>query len=272
MIAFGLAVVPLVYSRYNMSSESIGSHAQVLGSALMPSSMSSAQTSRPFVMSTSPPVRLTTMHVFSAGEDSMAASELALSGTRLPRRQPSSCVMRNVHSMSFSLPDSDSPLPPAPPPPKGHDLGRGARLAGGVDAVVANVQLAADEPLRIRRLPFVQLFPGLEEGDALRLLSPEVVEALVVDVGLGVGLLAELGVGRIATDLDLHGLDGVLARAAATHVLTNLPQTRRGRPRRRPAPDVLSRLGSPRGSGCPSWPAACGYHRSGRLSPGTWAG
>src|ERR1700674_4540370 len=72
-----------------------------------------------------------------------------------------------------------------------------------VDAVVANVELAADVPLRIGRLPFVELLPGLDEADARRLRGPELVEALVVDVRLRVGPLAELGMGRGAALYDL---------------------------------------------------------------------
>src|SRR5207302_10164612 len=99
-----------------------------------------------------------------------------------------------------------------------------AALDVPVDAVVADVELAADEPLGIRRLPLVELLPRLKEADALRLLGPELVETLLVDVGLRVGLLAELGVRRIPPDLDLHRLDCVLVRLADGHVSTKLPQ------------------------------------------------
>ncbi len=67
-----------------------------------------------------------------------------------------------------------------------------AMLHMPVDAVVANVELPADIPLCVRRLPLVQLLPGLEPGDAFRLLGPELVETPLVDVRLRVGLPAEL--------------------------------------------------------------------------------
>src|SRR5262245_40301721 len=86
-----------------------------------------------------------------------------------------------------------------------------------VDAVEADVELAAQEPLRIRRLPLVELRPRLEEGDALRLLGPELVQPLAVDARLGVGLIAETGVGRVAALFDLEGLDGMAAWRHVTH-------------------------------------------------------
>ena len=114
----------------------MGSQAHVLGSSLMPSSISCAQTSRPFFMSTSPPVRLTTMHVLRVGEVAIAASEFAFSGTRLPRRQPSSCVMRNVHSMSLRRPDSDSPLKPPKTTVKGAPMRVHASIAIGSSGIM----------------------------------------------------------------------------------------------------------------------------------------
>ena len=63
------------------------------------------------------------------------------------------------------------------------DLVAVARLDVAVDAVVADVQLAAQIPLRVRRLPLVELREGLEPGDALAPLGlPELVEVAVVDV------------------------------------------------------------------------------------------
>src|SRR5438445_10350424 len=101
--------------------------------------------------------------------------------------------------------------------PDVRDIVMEAGLYLAIDAVVANVVLATDEPLRIRRLPFVELFPGLEERDSLGLLCPEVVEASAVAVGFGVCLLAELGAGRVAAAFDLQGLDGMAARRHFTH-------------------------------------------------------
>jgi hypothetical protein len=42
----------------------------------------------------------------------MASSAVFFSGTRLPRRQPSLCVIRISHSMSFMRPESESALKP----------------------------------------------------------------------------------------------------------------------------------------------------------------
>jgi hypothetical protein len=62
-----------------------------------------------------------------------------------------------------------------------------------VDAVVRDVQLAADVPLRVRQLPVAELLEVLEPADALTPLGlPELVEVPVVDVRLGVGLRGEV--------------------------------------------------------------------------------
>src|SRR5439155_1757450 len=84
-----------------------------------------------------------------------------------------------------------------------------------IDAVVANVQLTPDVPLRVRRLPLIELLPGLKEGDSLRLFGPEVVEALGVDLRLGVGLLAECGAWRVAAVFDLQRLYGLISSLRA---------------------------------------------------------
>src|SRR2546430_7488536 len=100
-----------------------------------------------------------------------------------------------------------------------------------IDAVEADVQLSADEPLRIWRLPLEQLLPRLEPGDApVGLLRPEVLELAVVDVGLGVGLLAKLGRRRIAPLLHLHRLDRVLAGLSILHSFLLHPPDRQPRP------------------------------------------
>src|SRR5439155_26826558 len=101
--------------------------------------------------------------------------------------------------------------------PEEGDLVRQPALDMAVDAVEADVELAAKKPLGVRGLPLVELGPGFEEGDPLRLGRPEVVDALAVDVRLGVGLLAERGVWAIPALLHLEGLDGVPARAHITH-------------------------------------------------------
>ncbi len=48
-----------------------------------------------------------------------------------------------------------------------------------VEAVHADVQLAADEPLGVGRLPLEEVGPGLHPVEMLRLLGPELTEALV---------------------------------------------------------------------------------------------
>src|SRR5207302_7400252 len=66
-----------------------------------------------------------------------------------------------------------------------------------VEAVLRDVQLAAEEPLRVRRLPLEDLAEGLTPLQRLRLLCPEPLEVAVgplVDLGVAdVGLRRELG-------------------------------------------------------------------------------
>jgi hypothetical protein len=53
-----------------------------------------------------------------------------------------------------------------------------------VDAVEADVELAAQVPLRVGRLPFVELRKRLEPGDALTAFGlPELIEVPLVDLG-----------------------------------------------------------------------------------------
>src|SRR2546421_5699376 len=91
-----------------------------------------------------------------------------------------------------------------------------------IDAVVANVELTPDVPLRVRRLPLIELLPGLKEGDSLRLFGPEVVEALGVDLRLGVGLLAECGAWRVAAGFYLPGLNGMARPRLPPHPPSHL--------------------------------------------------
>jgi hypothetical protein len=69
---------------------------------------------RPSSNSISPPVRFRTMQCFTLGDSARASSAFRFSGTRLPPRSPSSCVIRSSHSMSFIRPESES----AEKPPK----------------------------------------------------------------------------------------------------------------------------------------------------------
>ena len=69
--------------------------------------------------------------------------------------------------------------------PVERDLVARAGLDVPVDAVEADVQLAAEIPLRVRRLPLVELGERLEPRDPLATLPlPELLERDVVDVGL----------------------------------------------------------------------------------------
>src|SRR5262249_8203360 len=84
-----------------------------------------------------------------------------------------------------------------------------------VDAVEADVQLAAEVPLRVRRLPLVELGEGLEPRDPLATLPlPEGLERDVVDIGPRVRLSRELLGGRIGPLLEEHRVDRVLPRIA----------------------------------------------------------
>ena len=62
-----------------------------------------------------------------------------------------------------------------------------------VDAVEADVELAAEVPLRVRRLPLEELGERLEPGDPLAALGlPELLEVALVDLRLRVRLRGEL--------------------------------------------------------------------------------
>jgi hypothetical protein len=86
-----------------------------------------------------------------------------------------------------------------------------------VDAVVGDVERAAEVPLRVRQLPLVQLRERLEPGDALAALAlPELLEAALVDVGPGDGERREVGRWRIPPVLDEDRLDrGVAQRSTS---------------------------------------------------------
>src|SRR5947209_8738589 len=73
------------------------------------------------------------------------------------------------------------------------DLVAQSSLDMPVDAVEADVELAAEVPLCVRRLPLEELRKRLEPGDALAPLPlPELLHREVVDVGLRVRLRSEL--------------------------------------------------------------------------------
>ena len=90
------------------------------------------------------------------------------------------------------------------------DLAAVARLDVAVDAVEADVELAAEVPLRVRRLPLVQVRERLEPRDAVAPLGlPELLEVALVDLRLRVGLPCELWIGRVPTLLQEHRVDRV---------------------------------------------------------------
>jgi hypothetical protein len=79
-----------------------------------------------------------------------------------------------------------------------------------VDAVEADVQLAAEIPLRVRRLPLVELGERLEPRDPLATLAlPEVLERDVVDPRLRVCLGREVLGRRIGPLLEEDRVDRV---------------------------------------------------------------
>src|SRR5262249_60031117 len=111
----------------------------------------------------------------------------------------------------------------APPPialrlalPVVRDLRALAGLDVPVDAVEAHVDLPAEEELRVRRVPLVQLRERLEPRDALPALAlPELLEALAVDIRLRVRLRGEALGRRVAPLLEEHRVDRVLPARAA---------------------------------------------------------
>src|SRR6476660_4661035 len=83
-----------------------------------------------------------------------------------------------------------------------------SRLDVPVDAVEADVELPAEVPLRVRRLPFEELRERLEPREALAALGlPELLEVALVDVSLRVGPRGKVLRRRVATLLQEHRLD-----------------------------------------------------------------
>jgi hypothetical protein len=80
-----------------------------------------------------------------------------------------------------------------------------------VDAVEAHVELAAQVPLGVRRLPVEQLVERLEPRHPFTGLGlPELVEVPVVDFGLRVRLRSEVLGRRVAPFLEQDRFDGGL--------------------------------------------------------------
>src|SRR5581483_5408536 len=98
------------------------------------------------------------------------------------------------------------------------DLVAAALLDVAVEAVVRDVELAAEEPLRVRRLPFIELRERLEPGQPLAAFTlPERLERLVVDVRLRVRLRGEGFGRRVAPLLEEHRVDRVLLTCVRRH-------------------------------------------------------
>jgi hypothetical protein len=90
------------------------------------------------------------------------------------------------------------------------DLVPESRLDVAVDAVEADVELPAQVPLRVRRLPLEELLEGLEPGDPLMALClPELLEAALVDLGLRVGLRGEVLGRRVPPFFEEESVDRV---------------------------------------------------------------
>jgi hypothetical protein len=83
-----------------------------------------------------------------------------------------------------------------------------ARVDVSVDAVVGDVELPAEVPLRVRQLPLVERRERLEPRHALASFAlPELVEVAFVDIGLSDGERGEVGRRRVAPLLDEDRLD-----------------------------------------------------------------
>src|SRR5439155_9175292 len=83
------------------------------------------------------------------------------------------------------------------------DLPAAPRLHVPVYTVEADVELAADVPLRVRQFPLEHRRERLEPRDALPALrAPELLELTVVDVGLRVRVPSEVLGRRIAPFLE----------------------------------------------------------------------
>ena len=107
------------------------------------------------------------------------------------------------------------------------DLAAEAVLDVAVDAVVGDIELAADEPLRERQVPLERLVERLDPGDPLaRELRPEGLEValgLLVDAGVDVRLCDELGRRRELALLGEQGLDLGSGDGSVDSVVTRIP-------------------------------------------------
>src|SRR5439155_19245168 len=100
------------------------------------------------------------------------------------------------------------------------DLVAVACLDMPVDAVEADVQLAADVPLRVRQVPLEELAERLEPRNAIAPFGlPELLPVTLVDVGRRIRLCCEVLGRRIPPLLEEHRVDGVL-RPLGCHSLS----------------------------------------------------
>ena len=98
------------------------------------------------------------------------------------------------------------------------DLVAEARLDVPVDAVVRDVELAAEVPLRVRELPLEELVEGLEPGDALPPFRlPELAPVALVDVRLGVCLRGEVGWRAVTALFEEERLDRLVVGFFSRH-------------------------------------------------------
>src|SRR5262249_15403919 len=88
-----------------------------------------------------------------------------------------------------------------------------AGLHVAVEAVVGDVELAAEEPFGVGKAPLVELRARLEPGDPLASRAfPELLERLLVDLRVRVRLRREVRRRRVAPVLEEERVDRLVAR------------------------------------------------------------
>ena len=119
--------------------------------------------------------------------------------------------VREAHHLGLEVGEGDRPpLVLGLALPVVGDLVAEPRLDVAVDAVEADVELAAEVPLRVRQVPLVELGERLEPGDPLAALRlPELLEAALVDLRLRDRLGGELRRRRIPPLLEQERVDRV---------------------------------------------------------------
>ena len=132
-IPFGFPVDPDVYSRYSMSSASIGSGGHWAGA---PCWKSLHQTSRPSVQGTSWFVRRATITVRTLGHSLIASSAFRFNSATAPRRYPPSAVMTTGDFASLIRSRSDSGEKPAKTTECGAPMRAQARMAMATSGII----------------------------------------------------------------------------------------------------------------------------------------